>query len=198
MSQDHVLRMALLISLSCHIIIISPWNLFNSTKKKKDIKIDTEVYYMPSKEVDNDTIEPLPQNYDLAKKERKLIKNKANADDLFDASEEGEKITSISEEESESLEEYVQYYELIREKIKKSVSTRHASSRKRGEVGISFELDSSGALKHLSHIPASSAADNALVDLALRSVEESSPFPAFPKALNKNSLTFNLTIVFKK
>ncbi|NQT23113.1 MAG: energy transducer TonB [Candidatus Omnitrophica bacterium] len=197
MLSNHIIRMALLISLSVHAIALSPWKSFYVTRDREDISQNIEVYYVVPKERDSKLLETLPQICDVEKKETKFSKSETK-DDFFTTSGIEDSITSVNKELSNNLEEYIQYYELIREKIRKEASDTYKYGNNEGEVGVSFEVDSAGIIKKISHIPRSHSADNRLVNLALESVEKSSPFPAFPKTFKKDSLTFNLTVVFEK
>jgi outer membrane biosynthesis protein TonB len=97
-----------------------------------------------------------------------------------------------------STKDYISYYELLREKIKRRLKLNYSSYYKQGEVSLVFELDSNGRLVSLAIENASSTTDKTLRSIAASSVKEASPFPAFPKALALPRMSFNLVISFKR
>ena len=103
----------------------------------------------------------------------------------------------LEEKELEELEEYIQYYELIRERIKKYVSRNYNAFKEEGGVGVVFSLYRSGALKDVQIDKTKSAENQALTRAALKSVRDAAPFPAFPESLKKDELTFNISIIFQ-
>jgi len=91
---------------------------------------------------------------------------------------------------------YMDYYQTIREKVRKN-AYRYYNSKERGEIFLSFIVLSDGKLKDV-HLRRESGISNDLINNALRSVRESSPFPVFPQELKDYpSLQFNLSIHFK-
>jgi len=97
-----------------------------------------------------------------------------------------------------STKDYVNYYQLIREKIRKRLKSNYRTYLNEGEITLVFTLTSDGRLIDVS--VAGAAADNyaPLADVATRSVREASPFPPFPKALSLPEMSFDLTVTFKK
>jgi len=91
---------------------------------------------------------------------------------------------------------YMDYYRLIREKIRAN-TYRNYKIEKKGKVLASFLICSDGTLSEVDfHLK--SEDDETLEKIALRSIEESAPFPAFPAELKKYSrLQFNISIHFK-
>jgi len=180
-----------------HIFLVSPWSGLNLINKEKKINENIEVYYLMSEEIKEEILENIPQKYDLKKDDTAFGKNESTQEEYISSKFE-EDTLSISEEISENLEEYIQYYELIRERIKKIVSNEYKGRKNGGEVSLVFILNSNGILKDVSYVPDKSSSDKYLIDIALKSLKDASPFPVFPGALKKESLSFNLTVVFKK
>lgn len=91
---------------------------------------------------------------------------------------------------------YMNYYHLIRERIKTN-AYRNYKGKKKGEVLVSFLVRRNGSLESVK-FNAQLTENQALANMALKSVEESAPFPEFPEELTKYShLQFNISIYFK-
>lgn len=91
---------------------------------------------------------------------------------------------------------YINYYEVIREKIKAVVDLSTSFSVE-GEVYLTFIVDSNGQLKALKLIEDKSIVDQELRQIAYNYVEQASPFPPFPKELKHPQLSFNVIIEFR-
>jgi len=100
--------------------------------------------------------------------------------------------------EIRSTKDYINYYQLIREKIRRKLKTNYTDKSKEGMVTLAFTLSSDGALKKAEVVKAASVDDLFLQKIAVSSVEEASPFKAFPKALSQPEMQFNLTVEFKR
>jgi len=91
---------------------------------------------------------------------------------------------------------YMSYYRLIRERIRTSAYHNY-NTKKKGEVLLSFLIANDGSLKGVDLAPQSVKSKD-LRKIALRSVQESAPFPEFPQGLNQYSrLQFSISIYFK-
>jgi len=91
---------------------------------------------------------------------------------------------------------YMSYYRLIRERIRTSAYHNY-NIKKKGEVLLSFLVEKDGSLKGVDLAP-QSVKSRDLREIALRSVQESAPFPEFPEELKQYSrLQFNISIYFK-
>jgi TonB family protein len=91
---------------------------------------------------------------------------------------------------------YISYYQIVREKIKRSAYQNY-TGQEIGEITVSFVISNTGYLKDLRLIEEESSASRYLREIALRSVEDASNFPNFPKELDHSQLSFNLTITFE-
>jgi TonB family protein len=101
-----------------------------------------------------------------------------------------------SEKEMEKNPAYMDYYRLIREKIRANTYHNYNTNRK-GEVLVGFLVDKDGSLRNVKLDPESISNED-LRDIALESIKESAPFPAFPPELEKYSqLRFSISIYFK-
>ena len=91
---------------------------------------------------------------------------------------------------------YMGYYRLIRERIRNSAYHNY-NSQKKGEVLLSFLIGNDGSLRGVDLDPQSVKNKN-LRKIALKSIQESAPFPEFPTELQQYSrLQFNISIYFK-
>lgn len=97
-----------------------------------------------------------------------------------------------------STKDYVNYYQLIREKIRQRLKARYRSYYNEGDVSLVFVLRSDGALVSAAADPERSVRDRALIDTAVQSLREAAPFAPFPKALTLPQMSFTLTVSFKK
>jgi len=94
--------------------------------------------------------------------------------------------------------DYINYYQLIREKIRQALKTRYTKYYGQGDVSLIFMLNSNGSLAAVDVDGAVSARDSALAQLAVMSVKEAAPFPGFPRELSVPKMSFDLTVSFKK
>ena len=91
---------------------------------------------------------------------------------------------------------YMNYYRLVREKIRRNAYQNYKGNIN-GEVFVSFRILDDGTLKGVNLAPRS-ARNRLLRKIALKSIKQSAPFPAFPEELKKYShLQFNIPIYFK-
>lgn len=91
---------------------------------------------------------------------------------------------------------YNNYYELIREKIRHAAYQNY-TQMETGEIYIAFVIGVDGNLKDVRYIEDKSTPSYYLKDLAMRSIKEAAPFPAFPNNLDYPQLSFNVIISFQ-
>lgn len=91
---------------------------------------------------------------------------------------------------------YLSYYQAIREKIKR-VAYQLYTRQDKGEAYLSFLVSSDGKLKGIRLIEEKSSDNQYLRDISVRSIQNASPFPAFPKDLPYPELSFNVIISFE-
>jgi hypothetical protein len=90
---------------------------------------------------------------------------------------------------------YMNYYNTVREKIRKN-AYHYYNSRQKGIIYISFVVLQSGDLFDQTLLEESTV-NKELIDIAFRSIRTASPFPPFPKELDYPKLQFNVSIHFK-
>lgn len=91
---------------------------------------------------------------------------------------------------------YISYYQIVREKIRRSAYQNYTRTET-GEVYLSFLISQEGYLKAVHMIDEKSSPSPYLREIALRSIKDASPFPAFPKELDYPQLSFNVVISFE-
>lgn len=91
---------------------------------------------------------------------------------------------------------YISYYQIVREKIRRCAYQNY-TSQDTGEVYISFVIAADGNLTNAKVIDEKSSPNTYLKEIAVKSLESASAFPAFPKDLDYPELTFNVIISFE-
>lgn len=97
-----------------------------------------------------------------------------------------------------SSKDYINYFQLLREKIRQALRSNYMDYQNQGDVSLAFVLNSDGSLSTVEVDNKSSSPDTTLKSIAIESVKEAAPFPSFPKALSYSKLSFNLEVSFKK
>ena len=95
-------------------------------------------------------------------------------------------------------DEYVSYYQVIREKLMRKLKGLYRYHYRKGDVYLFFNLKSDGKLTGFDIDSAKSTKDKMLISIVASSLKQSSPFPQFPKGLDLPELSFNIIISFKK
>ena len=91
---------------------------------------------------------------------------------------------------------YAAYNEMVRERIKEKVYENY-DRMERGVVYLTFLLDEHGVLKVAKIIPEKTNASEHLQEIAIRSLRQASPFPAFLKGMNLTEYPFNIEIQYR-
>lgn len=102
------------------------------------------------------------------------------------------------EKRIKSTHEYVDYYQTIREMIRRSLIKNYSSYYREGGVRVVFTVSRTGACDSVEIDGAKSSNDAMLRKIAIDSVRGASPYPQFPKEFNLPVLSFDLQITFKK
>lgn len=197
-------RIAFAVSLSLHLFAISAAGFFPS-RPAEDARREIEVTYLlppePKSNLEEKILRNFPLKYELEKKkpqqspqEAKIAKEPAPQKSDSPIKEE----RLLKEEDLENLEEYIQYYELIREKIKARAAGYRRVARAEGRVNLRFALSKNGSVKDLAIDEPGSAKNHRLREAAVKSVRGASPFPPFPKSLKTENLNFAISIIFRK
>lgn len=111
----------------------------------------------------------------------------------------GRKVTvPLLKSEKMTNPKYLNYNDRVRQKIKgRAYQYVDSASFEPGEVYMTFVIGSDGFLKQAQIIDEKTSANMFTKSIGLRSIQESSPFPPFPKDLNYPELTFNVVISFQ-
>lgn len=104
-------------------------------------------------------------------------------------------LPSITNEASANLV-YLNYYQIIREKIKRSAYQNYTRLVS-GEVYLSFVILNNGQLTDLRIDNEKSTIYTYLKDITKKSINEAAPFPSFPADLDYPELSFNVIISFE-
>jgi len=91
---------------------------------------------------------------------------------------------------------YLAYYQSIREQISRSIRKHYPQGTQEGQVLLNFVLFSDGHLKEVVATGEKSFHYRKLKEIATRSVIEASPFPPFPKKLQRPFIPFRVMITF--
>ncbi|MFC1658344.1 energy transducer TonB [Candidatus Omnitrophota bacterium] len=102
----------------------------------------------------------------------------------------------VLEDEKMSNPVYLNYYQMIRERIRRAAYHNYTSLIN-GEVFLSFIITCEGGLKNTRVDEAKSTPYPYLKEIARKSIYDASPFPAFPKELDYPELSFNVIISFE-
>ncbi len=105
---------------------------------------------------------------------------------------------AVKQARIKSTKDYISYYQLIREKIRRSLKSRYRSYYGEGDVGLIFTLSSNGTLISSTVDPSVSTHESALVNAAIQSLKDAAPFARFPKALTLPRMSFTVTVSFKR
>jgi len=148
--------------------------------------------------------EPLPQTapkQEQVKKEEPTVETIGGQGSGAIIEGKGDKFEAVVSNEKNSSRKaaYIGYYRSVREKIRYYADRNYIKegSASQGEVFLSFVVTSSGELLHIMVIDARSADDALLRSIAINSIRDASPFPAFPQGMNQYQITFNVVISFE-
>lgn len=199
MFNDSIFRIALGISLSIHIFAISSGGFFHLRPPEEEQKMIEVSYIFPNIEKEK-ILEKIPEEYDIKEERTKQKTTKSISEQEVFADQ---KVIQKDEKyldtkELAELEDYIHYYELIRERIKKNISQSYKDKSHEGKVEVSFVVTKQGALKEVSSKLTEYFHSNYLETLAIESVKKSGPYPIFPDTINKKELSFTIEIIFQK
>ena len=95
---------------------------------------------------------------------------------------------------SSAKDSYFNYYQLIINKIRQFANLAQSKGVK-GEVELNFRLSSDGTLA--GEPQATSSTDASLIDCAIQSIKNASPFPAFPQDMGQEDKTFKISLSYE-
>ena len=218
MPDNKTFKFAVLVSILIHSVILFslPHMPFVPSKRSLE-KIKIVYYKMQEKPESKDKLisrkdEPRVEKLPEVKKEDMLNppkpfseekkKEPANVKQVKAVEKAKEKrFEAIVNEEKDEYRKasYISYYRAVREKIKQLADAHYSRNKnlREGEVFLSFIVASSGELLQLSVVEEKSIDDNRLRDIALRSIQDASPFPRFPEGMNQYQIAFNVIIAFE-
>jgi len=153
-----------------------------------DIRKDVDVKPQPANQVKAD------DKNSARSKELKAKAKSRRRDAAKDPSAEAAK----KEARLKQSTDYVNYYQLIREKIRSRLKESYQYYNREGEVYLSFVLTQNGSLLSYSIDHSKSTQDQVLLNITATSIKAISPFPALPRSLSSSKMSFNLAISFKK
>lgn len=89
------------------------------------------------------------------------------------------------------------YFEEIKKKIHQTVQKKYARKNPgEGIVSLVFILRMDGSLENVVIVPRESSAIPAVQKFAVECIQESAPFGPFPKELDLQRISFNVTVLF--
>jgi len=143
--------------------------------------------------------QPAPQVKVDNRKSAKSGKLKERAkSNKMDAVRDSSKEPANKEAQLKQDRDYVNYYQLIREKIRSRLKDNYQYYNREGEVYLSFVLTQNGSLLSYAIDRSKSTQDEVLLHITATSLKAISPFPALPRSLSMSKMSFNIMISFKK
>jgi len=207
MLGDKIFRIAILVSIGAHSAFLMPWSDFGNFSKTSKNQKPLEVNYLEikiepiAKALEEKTDKPLLQIPTKGKisKERQISQPKSEpaiiARKTDPVKTEPKKALQTAEKKRDGV--YVGYYNMIREKIRLTLSKIYKPRFGEGEVYLEFTLRSNGTLVDL-HILDDSTPSRNLKSAAHRALKRAAPFPSFPEELTEPQINFNVAISFCK
>jgi hypothetical protein len=95
-------------------------------------------------------------------------------------------------------EEYGNYYRAVREKIVQRLKCNYKDHYSQGDVDLFFVLNSNGSISRIDVDIDRSVNSKVLIDVAVLSLQQASPFQPFPRDMDALQLPFSLTVSFKE
>ncbi|GEM_PF-6712183 len=95
-------------------------------------------------------------------------------------------------------EDYAAYSQMVRDRIKQKLESHYKHYRKNGDISLFFVIGPDGKLVRTDIDLQNSTNDKKLLDIAIASLEASSPFPPIPQRLSSEELPFSVTISFQE
>lgn len=201
--MDKTFKNAVIISMGLHAAVVLP--LCNASLLKTTAKKEMVVDYVILKEMLKAKTPVTDVELKIPETPKVELKPKVEAapaprapTDKVDVKKNAAQELAQKQAQVKTTKDYINYYQLLREKIRQKVKRNYRSSYSEGEVRLNFSLSSSGSLVSCEVDKALSATDVKLLELAIASIREASPFPPFPKGLSVPTMNFSVTVVFNK
>lgn len=205
--MDLTLRSAIMLSLLVHSVIFLPSiRLFCQDRHQFTSRDSITVDYIVEKEPTvefkkNDTVRrevketkkiPLAAKVDLQSKAAPAVSAPVKSlKDVADA-------LAVRQAKVMSTQDYINYYSLIRENIRRHLKSRYRTYYNEGDACLIFILRSDGSLMSVGVDLGASTHDRTLLDTSIQSVKDAAPFTPFPKAIKLEQMSFTLTVSFRK
>lgn len=121
----------------------------------------------------------------------------AEKDTWMQQGQEDKAVLPVMQQKVLENNEYRSYRAVVRQRIKqRAYFYRNHPGIAKGEVYVAFILNAQGKLQDVHVVDAKTSANALERSLALRSVQESSPFPPFPDDLDFQELSFGIPISY--
>ncbi len=105
-------------------------------------------------------------------------------------------LTNLAQLSSDAVA-YVDYFRLLRERIR-AAAIRHYPARSiQGEVYLTFTLTADGLITEARVVEERSTAERSLRAASLEALREAAPFPPFPKTLDRDRMTFKIIVAYE-
>jgi len=213
MLGNRVFRIALAVSITAHTALLAPWANLDSLRKRhnpsKEVQIEVnylEIKIKPKPRIQEKMVarvstEGKDTKDTLKRKAKVQPKPKYEKPVLTTAKEVIEFESPTERIQFETVQQknaYMGYYNIIREKIKKTLLKMYKSRFDEGEIYLVFTLNSTGILGEIEILGKRSTDSRRLKDIAAKALKKSSPFPPFPEELDNPQINFNVVISFRK
>jgi TonB family protein len=198
-------RNALLISFSVHLIVLAGLpriDILSKEERRKSMVVD---YVVLKEEIESFVREGIKK--EALETPRAMLREPVllpvpaqdeNANKKKDNAKEVSLEQARREKTLKSTSDYISYYQLIREEVRRRLKANYRGYSSEGEVCLIFTLSSEGALLNCGIEHDKSSGDKVLQEIALRSLKEAAPFAPFPKGLTIGRMSFNLVVSFKR
>jgi TonB family protein len=197
MFTDPLFRAAFAVSLVAHIAVIAPAYFTSNTAERQEsrqielnyilindasIAMEEELY---SSDQDEDAVESSEQDRfsDIT------VMDSPSQQEVHLS----EEIRAASQDTQQREKAYLEYFNLIREKIRARVYSSSASSEE-GVVEVVFTVSSDGRLVYINK--ADTTLSRGIKKSVINAMRRAQPFPPFPQELGNRPITFSLAIKF--
>jgi outer membrane biosynthesis protein TonB len=198
MFTDPLFRIAFTISLAAHIAVIAPTYLVSDKVEKPETEV-VELNYMlindPAIAIEEEIYSSAKVDENMKDEEEDRISDTTVMDspsqkEMYLSEEIRETAQKVQEQREKA---YLEYFNLIREKIRTRVYSSGSSSED-GIVEVVFTLSRDGCLARVNKAFSNISRDVRMS--VIRALRRAQPFPPFPVELGNAPITFSLTIRF--
>ena len=221
MFKNASLQIALIVSIFVHFLLLYFLPNIRAFQENKQLTKDIEVVYKrlkmePGKNISSPLMDKayakqkIISPKDIALKNKEIsspflkdrlyedLKISHNKEPVLPKLDMSKKKVSLPDIEQPKIKNpaYLGYYQEIRERIKLAAYSNYTGLEE-GEVCLSFVIKSDGGIKEVKILDERSSDSAYLKDVSIKSIHDSSPYPAFPKELNYPQLSFNVIISYE-